>query len=113
MLWEVEIELYVQSESGSPWVSNFSLLKMKSGWAISTKVLLAVYCNILLEVIVFLTFNLGKVWIKCVLEKALSESLEGTFCLATHTARKVGPQHLVSNFHQHQILRKNKYSSAT
>ena len=66
-------------------------------------------CVNFVKLIVFLTFNLCKVWIKCVSEKALSESLEGTFCLATHTARKVDSQHLVSNFHQqHQILEKSK-----
>ena len=66
-------------------------------------------CVNFVKLIVFLTFKLCKVWIKCVSEKALSESLEGTFCLATHTARKVDSQHLVSNFHQqHQILEKSK-----
>ena len=50
--------------------------------------------------IVFPTANFMKVWIKCVREKLLSKSLEGTFChfVWISAARKLSPQHWFFNF---------------
>ena len=50
--------------------------------------------------IVFPTAKFMKVWIKCVWEKVLSKSLEGTFChfVWISAARKLSPQHWFFNF---------------